>query len=1129
MKEKIDMEEIIIYMTDNIYGYFIDYRDIRKYEVIKIGNQIWMAENLAYKASSGCWAYNNESSNASKYGYLYDWETAKSVCPSGWHLPSDIEWSQLENHLGGRNVVGKKIKSRSDWANGGNGTNSSGFNALPGGYRCYHDGWFDYAGNSGDWWSSTPYESETAWARNLGYDYNKVYRYAGVRTDGYSVRCVLNNDTTIVYLYESNTNDSNIVHKDIVEEVEPKPLFYCEDFPDGSFPKKSCDNCDNKPFTSNKCTTKECTPTNAYENGFQNWQGELKGHPIYEGDKCWVVFMVEKYISCIIYASIPFKEDLVKVKYFSNKDNARTYYNKLKWKDKLKFKIGDVLDLDGLPLELTGIDWLYEVYNTKEGLTIHFNNNLELCTGYKFKVEDWAYFNKIGFKVGDKCWGIDPLKHSNFKRKYYGEIKSFFVNAQCELAAIFTNGNDIKLSKITNKVAVHCPTKEDFEFILNKLNYSNWHKDAYSQTWLDEKVSICINSEEWIHYNESEYLQLTLDEYMQNVGEAPLFITEDGKNIYTGMNSCAVNLKTAEYSYSCFRGTANYYKYFSTKQAAQDYLDSLEPEFEVGKWHELVGSPVYAYFEKNAELNYGFNHNEWTNTLIMVNPSMWKPANMDKVKELLITETKRRYKIGDRIKNNGLSKSCIENDVNRIDIDIDHNTVWLSRSTKHKYSICVFDNGIWAEIIEPKFTTADRVKKYEGDKYFQVIEKDKFHIDETEVGNFKYCSTYEYKFDKLENAQQYLAEQIALKRGIKIGTELFIFNMKTNNYEHLGKAISFEMRSGFNDNKCIIHFTNDNKLNRGVVIDNVLTLEELAKEEGLFKGLEINLELLRDYRVHCENTLNWQGLTNSTILQFLIEDGIPLIHTYSGHIIPLIGFKAFKKEWDVKRNKFTFNLDDIVKHKIIDNIFTVKYSYFNDELEKCWVTTKDLENKNFSSAELILVKNKETIEVEIPNGKKYDGITLSGNVPMQNEDVTLVTIHLKDKELSAEQKANKLGFKIGDKVWSVFSKKYLGEITKFQYSTALDSLMVYVSETTSYAIPNHATNKVAIHTSTKEKCAFVRDELNIRKLNPYYKYKEHTCLIVNEKEDYYGDIKFFKDNGYLILSVDEYMKSIDRK
>jgi len=180
-------------VTTNTTGVFTDLRDNKVYKTVKIGNQTWMAENLAYEAIRGCWAYDNNSSNVSKYGYLYNWETAKNVCPSGWHLPSDTEWTTLTNNLGGEEVAGKKLKSATGWElyEGKNyGNNESGFKALPGGYRDYLDGTFGLAGTDGYWWGGAPNGSEHAWIRGLYYSNGRVYRDADRRASGYSVRCL---------------------------------------------------------------------------------------------------------------------------------------------------------------------------------------------------------------------------------------------------------------------------------------------------------------------------------------------------------------------------------------------------------------------------------------------------------------------------------------------------------------------------------------------------------------------------------------------------------------------------------------------------------------------------------------------------------------------------------------------------------------------------------------------------------------------------------------------------------------------------------------------------------------------------------------------------------------------------
>jgi len=89
---------LLFFITHSIAqtkGSFTDSRDGKSYETIQIKNKIWMAENLAYKASGNCWAYNNKASNAKKYGYLYNWETANDVCPDGWRLPSKEDFYEL--------------------------------------------------------------------------------------------------------------------------------------------------------------------------------------------------------------------------------------------------------------------------------------------------------------------------------------------------------------------------------------------------------------------------------------------------------------------------------------------------------------------------------------------------------------------------------------------------------------------------------------------------------------------------------------------------------------------------------------------------------------------------------------------------------------------------------------------------------------------------------------------------------------------------------------------------------------------------------------------------------------------------------------------------------------------------
>jgi len=138
-----------------ISGELTDSRDGKKYKTVKIGEQTWMAENLNYDAK-GSMCYDKKPANCEKYGRLYNWETAESVCPSGWHLPSDEEWMALINAVGGSEGAGKKLKAKSGWKDtkmgSGNGTDNYGFSALPGGHRSW--GYKDID-RSGYWWSAS--------------------------------------------------------------------------------------------------------------------------------------------------------------------------------------------------------------------------------------------------------------------------------------------------------------------------------------------------------------------------------------------------------------------------------------------------------------------------------------------------------------------------------------------------------------------------------------------------------------------------------------------------------------------------------------------------------------------------------------------------------------------------------------------------------------------------------------------------------------------------------------------------------------------------------------------------------------------------------------------------------------
>ncbi|MCL2260966.1 MAG: hypothetical protein FWC15_06375, partial [Fibromonadales bacterium] len=130
-------------------------------------------------ASKGGKCQDDNPSNCEKYGRLYTWEEAKKACPSGWHLPSDAEWTALANFAGGDKVAGGKLKAKSGWSNNGNGTDDYGFSLTP-----------DGDGEYSRLWSSTEHNASNAWRRRIDYDGSTVLRDNQHKANPYSVRCV---------------------------------------------------------------------------------------------------------------------------------------------------------------------------------------------------------------------------------------------------------------------------------------------------------------------------------------------------------------------------------------------------------------------------------------------------------------------------------------------------------------------------------------------------------------------------------------------------------------------------------------------------------------------------------------------------------------------------------------------------------------------------------------------------------------------------------------------------------------------------------------------------------------------------------------------------------------------------
>ena len=219
---------------DITYGSMTDERDGKAYKTVKIGNQIWMAENLNYYDESNLsvktqsWCYgksdNKDSSTCDVAGRLYTWaaaidsaklyteksldcgydktcalpDTVYGICSPGWHLPSKTEWETLLTAVGGKSTAGKILKSQNGWENNGNGSDAFGFSALPAGSRSYKKGNFKYDGSDTDFWSAT--ENGEPYAYEMRLSDGSRDACPACPLDGSVCQCVLGEDAS---LYDS--------------------------------------------------------------------------------------------------------------------------------------------------------------------------------------------------------------------------------------------------------------------------------------------------------------------------------------------------------------------------------------------------------------------------------------------------------------------------------------------------------------------------------------------------------------------------------------------------------------------------------------------------------------------------------------------------------------------------------------------------------------------------------------------------------------------------------------------------------------------------------------------------------------------------------------------------------------
>ena len=180
-------------ITGISFGSFTDQRDNRIYKTVSFEDTftgapaVWFAENLDFKLSENCMAYENVERYRQRLGLLYTWDDAKKACPPGWHLSTDSEWKSLENYFGGIDKAGKVLKSKQAWGENDNGDNSSGFNMFPAGFRSGSE--FRQIGNETRFWTNTKSDNSNARIRMLSNGI-RVIPSSNNFSYAFSVRCI---------------------------------------------------------------------------------------------------------------------------------------------------------------------------------------------------------------------------------------------------------------------------------------------------------------------------------------------------------------------------------------------------------------------------------------------------------------------------------------------------------------------------------------------------------------------------------------------------------------------------------------------------------------------------------------------------------------------------------------------------------------------------------------------------------------------------------------------------------------------------------------------------------------------------------------------------------------------------
>jgi len=188
------------------YGELTDARDGQVYKTVKIGDQVWMAENLNYENGNSL-CYSDDTTECSKSGRLYTWDDAKDVCPSGWHLPDLLEWDVLYSAVGSRKETARNLKSTSGWTENGNGVDAYGFSALP---IVFWDGSrFFTEGSYSMFWTSTEWNADNAYMQEFYMLSDSIQNGPLPKKMAVSVRCIMGDGKTVDVSSSSSAKSSS--------------------------------------------------------------------------------------------------------------------------------------------------------------------------------------------------------------------------------------------------------------------------------------------------------------------------------------------------------------------------------------------------------------------------------------------------------------------------------------------------------------------------------------------------------------------------------------------------------------------------------------------------------------------------------------------------------------------------------------------------------------------------------------------------------------------------------------------------------------------------------------------------------------------------------------------------------